>query len=88
MELNDRTLKAWNKSDNCNCVDQDCIENHKLCGICQGTIVFTAHVSNQPNSKYAWNIDHKQEKSQGGKTILKNLQAVHVSCNQKKSNKR
>ena len=86
MDLNDKTINAWNKAENCNCDDQDCGKNHKLCGICGGTIVYTAHVSNQPNSRYRWNVDHIVAKSNDGSSHISNLQVVHVECNQEKAN--
>lgn len=86
MYLDDLTIDVWNKADDCNCIDQDCDENHKLCGICKGTIIYGAHESVQPRSRYAWNIDHIWPKSMGGGDGIRNLQAVHVTCNQAKAN--
>ncbi|MCL8209902.1 HNH endonuclease [Spiroplasma attinicola] len=86
MELSNKTINAWNKAKFCNCSDQDCQQNHRLCGICGGTIVYTAHVSNQPNSKYRWNVDHIIAKSNYGANDISNLQVVHVLCNQTKAN--
>lgn len=87
MKLDDLTLKVWNKSKNCYCDDQDCEQNHKLCEICEGTIVYTAHESNQPKSKFAWNIDHIIPRSRSGSNNINNLQAVHISCNRNKKDK-
>lgn len=87
MHLDDLTKQVWDKAQDCECQLADCETNHKLCGICGKTIVYTAHESNQPNSAYAWNRDHITPLSKGGKTELNNLQATHVQCNHKKGNK-
>lgn len=85
MDLTNKTKAVWDNADDCNCDDLDCYGNHKLCGICRGTIIYTAHVSNQPGSSYAWNLDHKVRLSQGGTNQISNLQAVHVTCNKNKN---
>lgn len=87
MHLDDLTKQVWDKAADCKCGLADCQSNHKLCGICNKTIVYTAHESNQPHSAYAWNRDHILPLSKGGKTELDNLQATHVHCNHKKGNK-
>lgn len=45
MNLTNKTKTVWDNADDCNCDVQDCSENHKLCGICGGTIIYGAHVS-------------------------------------------
>ena len=87
MELNDRTLKVWDKSENCKCNVLDCSSNHKLCGICDGTIIFGAHVSNQPTSQFSWDIDHIVPSSRSNDNSLENLQVSHISCNRNKANR-
>lgn len=85
MELSNKTKTVWDNADACDCDDQDCYQNHKLCGICKGTIIYGAHISNQPGSSFAWNLDHKIKYSEGGRNNINNLQAVHVTCNQNKN---
>ena len=89
MNLDNKTNTAWNRAKSCSCNKNDCVSNHKLCGICNKKMVYTAHVSNQPYSNYSWNIDHvKPKKSFDFGQIAnfnENLQAVHVECNNKKN---
>ncbi len=85
MNISTRDQKVWDKADNCNCAVQDCADNHKLCGICDETMIYGAHESVQPNSDYSWNVDHIVPVSAGGGDNIENLQAVHVGCNQDKA---
>jgi len=85
MELSNKAINAWNKGKFCNCSDQDCGENHRLCGICGGTMIYGAHESAQPSSKYAWNIDHINPLFLNGSNDINNLQAVHITCNRSKA---
>ncbi|WP_342259274.1 HNH endonuclease signature motif containing protein [Spiroplasma endosymbiont of Dioctria linearis] len=85
MKLNNKTIDVWNKAKDCGCQESDCDTNHKLCGICSNKIVYTAHKSNQPNSKFAWDIDHIIPLKNGGTDDINNLQISHVVCNSKKN---
>ena len=88
LNLSDKVRKVWDKAEDCKCGKNDCAENHKLCSLrlpgCLGTVIFGAHVSKQPNSKYAWDIDHIITLNQGGSNDLSNLQLACVKCNRKK----
>ena len=82
----------WDKAKDCNyqCgadtkAKQECYSNHKICDLCGSHMVYTTHNSEQPNSKYSWNLDHKNSRSKGGSNKIQNLQAVHVECNKSKS---
>ncbi len=93
MNLKIITKQVWDKAEDCNyqcgadtkAKKQECHSNHKICDLCGSHMVYTAHHSEQPNSKYAWNLDHKNPRSKGGSNKIKNLQAVHVECNKSKS---
>lgn len=87
MNLDNKTNRVWDNAKDCDCVDQDCYQNHKLCGWCGGSVTYTAHESNQPNSKYVWNIDHIISKANGGTNHISNLQVVHVFCNRYKGSR-
>ncbi|AHI52759.1 hypothetical protein [Spiroplasma culicicola] len=93
--LSKKELGVWDKAKRCACPDNDCEQNHKICALCLGTIVFAAYVECQPNSDFKWNIDHiipkKRFNSLIGEAIKRkivsvnderNLQIVHVSCNE------
>lgn len=80
----------WEKTPYCSCGNDDCsINNHRLCNICWGKILYGSHesVESQRNSRYAWNIDHIVHISKGGSNSINNLQAVHIRCNRDKKNK-
>ena len=95
LNLNNKVLDVWNKADDCNCNTDDCSENHKLCALnlrgdnnwpnCKRTVIFGAHISKQPKSKYAWDIDHIIPLNQGGSNDLSNLQLSCVKCNRQKA---
>lgn len=41
-----KTEKVWEKSSHCDCNQKDCHpNNHRLYGICRGTILYGAHES-------------------------------------------
>ena len=80
--------EIWEKAPICYCNGGDCSENnHRLCGICSGTIMYGSHesVESQRNSKFAWNTDHIIPKWNGGTNDINNLQAVHIVCNRIKN---
>ena len=86
MKYNNKIENVWNAAKYCDCNDYDChINNHRICGICDNTILYGAHesVESQKNSCFRWNIDHI---SPGFKNGIENMQAAHVSCNQSKGN--
>jgi 5-methylcytosine-specific restriction endonuclease McrA len=88
MSISGKDKQVWDKARNCNCNDKDCgPKSHKLCDIknCNRTILYGSHESQQPNSEFAWNIDHITPISKGGTNDIWNLQAVHVTCNRTKS---
>jgi len=86
MDLDNKTKEVWKKAEDCNCDAQDCSKkNHKLCGICDEKMLYGAHESVQPKSKYAWNVDHIKPVSKGGSDNINNLQAVHITCNRSKA---
>ncbi|AUM62767.1 HNH endonuclease [Spiroplasma monobiae] len=76
--------KVWELARKCYCSEDNCLNNHRLCAICNGKLLKAAHQSEQPNSTYAWNIDHKIPKSRGGTNQINNLQITHIECNSKK----
>ncbi|WP_338968285.1 HNH endonuclease signature motif containing protein [Spiroplasma endosymbiont of Lonchoptera lutea] len=86
MDLDEKILQVWDNALSCFCSVNDCFSNHKLCGICRDTILYVVHESNQPNSRYAWNVDHIVPLSRGGSNHITNLQAVHIECNCNKRN--
>lgn len=88
--MNERIKKIWDKAEKCNCSLNGCHPNaHRLCAICDETIFWNAHESNedQANSRGAWNIDHIKPLSKGGRDIIDNLQAVHIECNRCKGHR-
>jgi 5-methylcytosine-specific restriction endonuclease McrA len=86
MSLTNDAQAAWNNSPECLGGESDCNpSNHRQCYICHKTMLKSAHKSEQPNSKYAWDIDHVEPRSKGGVNAKINLKAVHVVCNQKKA---
>lgn len=87
MDLDDKIKKMWDNAEDCNCSTADCWQNHKLCGICKKKVIYGAHESNQPGSKFAWNKDHIIPSSRWGSESLKNLQVLCIPCNRDKSNK-
>ncbi len=83
-----KTEQAWLNASYCNCGDEENCnpKSHRLCGICNGTILYGSHESvvAQRNSRFAWNTDHIIPKSKGGNNSIDNLQAVHIVCNRSK----
>ncbi len=86
MISDNKKNEVWNKAANCNCGENDCKQNHKLCSICGEKMIYGAYESMQPNSEYSWNIDHIRPISNGGTNDTDNLQAVRVKCNRNKGN--
>lgn len=89
MFLSNKVIDVWNKSNYCHCEYPSknyCNENHRLCAICNETINYGSHESEQPNSYQSWNIDHIKPLSWGGSNGIANLQAVHPWCNKVKAN--
>lgn len=80
---------VWSRAKECDCGDANCHpNNHRLCALCDNTILYQAHESNGDHAGGwgGWNIDHIIPKSKGGNDNKNNLQATHIKCNQKKSN--
>jgi hypothetical protein len=96
--LKKKELEVWNNADDCDCDDQDCKDNHKICALCGYTVVFNAYEATQPTSEFRWNIDHiipvgrfnelyyaATQRGYNNVNDIKNLQITHVECNEEKS---
>ncbi len=90
LTLNNDALAAWENSKKCHCGYKDCHpNNHRICYLCEDTILKCAHrsISSQQNSWYLWDVDHIISISRGGSNQQNNLRAVHVRCNREKGNR-
>ena len=84
--MNKETKKeiAWENSGYCSCHNDDCHpNNHRICYICGDKMLWGSYWGNQQqrNSIYAWDIDHRNPKRNGGKDSPDNLFATHIDCN-------
>ncbi len=89
-KIDSKTQQIWDKAEKCNCGKIGCLpQNHRLCAICHKKMLYGSYYGEetQRNSRYAWDVDHKQSKFNNGKDESSNLRAVHVSCNREKGSK-
>lgn len=84
----EKLVKIFSQSQDCDCGSQDCDTNHRACYLCGYKIQWNEYVGfRDSNSKCAWDVDHISPKSILWNNDITNLMAVHPWCNKNKGNR-
>ena len=76
----------WNELEKCHCGYWNCNPNtHRLCSLCEKTILKCAYVEKQPNSFFSWNVKDEEHIKKIGTNKIERLRILCMDCYEEKN---